>query len=474
MPEMQQRALMLIADDPAQSRLVAAIAAREGWRTMAFRDEAAAVTALRAHVGPPPDAIVLDQSAVQADPCDLIAELKASLATVPILFLAAAASPVLAVNAMRAGASDYLLKPVAPDRLMHSLRAAAWRERWHEQLAPLTEKLPSAPGLDAMIGTAPAFRAALAVAANAARGERHVLVEGECGAGKEMVVRAMWAASPRRDGPMEIVDIGATPASSTESVLFGHERDAFPGAFTSHVGLLQRCDGGTLVIDEVDRLPMPVQLRLLEALRRRAVRPAGAKHGVRIDVRLITASNLPLADLSAQGQFLPELLDAIAPVTVVMPPLRERGEDIVTLTRHFLARIGAQPGLRELGVTDCALALLTRYDWPCNVRQLQAVLFRAAVFCDGDELTADDFPHLSAVLEDGAGDRAPTPGQGGSGVTVYTDDGNLRRLEDIELDVIRLAIAVYSGRMTEVARRLGIGRSTLYRKLGEIGIDNAA
>ena len=175
----------------------------------------------------------------------------------------------------------------------------------------------------------------------------------------------------------------------------------------------------------------------------------------------------------AAGLFLPELLEAIAPVSVILPSLRERLGDIPALARHFLARIGEQPGLRPLGITDGALSLLGAYDWPGNVRQLQAVLFRAAVFCDGDALTASDFPQLSNML---GGPDAPALHmvQEGVGVMLYTDDGNLRPLEDIEADVIRLAIGHYRGRMTEVARRLGIGRSTLYRKLGELGMGDAA
>ena len=192
----------------------------------------------------------------------------------------------------------------------------------------------------------------------------------------------------------------------------------------------------------------------------------------KIDVRLFAASNLPLRDLVEAGHFLPDLLRALSPVCVQLPPLRERLGDMPALSRHFLARIGEQPGLRELGITDGALALLAAYDWPGNVRQLQAVLFRAAVFCDGDALTADDFPQLSDML--GAPATSSQPVHESMGVTLYTADGNLRPLEDIEADVIRLAIGHYRGRMTEVARRLGIGRSTLYRKLGELGIDNVA
>jgi len=388
--------------------------------------------------------------------------------------LTTSASPLLAVEAMRAGATDYLIKPVAPDRMMQALRAATLRETPRDELAPLTEKMLSNPDFESMIGAAPTFRAALAVAAKAARSHGPVLVEGESGSGKEMLIRAMHAASPRAKAPLRIVSISGTPANSIESVLFGHEKGAFPGAFDRQIGAFQHCDGATLALDEIDLLPMSVQERLLESLQRGDVRPIGARHSFRIDVRLIAASNLPLRELVEAGHFLPDLLQAIAPVTLTLPPLRERTGDIPALSRHFLGRIGEQPGLRALGITDSALALLAAYDWPGNVRQLQAVLFRAAVFCDGDALTSEDFPQLSSMLGDSAHMGQSATMHESVGVMLYAPDGNLRPLEEIEADVIRLAIGHYRGRMTEVARRLGIGRSTLYRKLTELGIDNAA
>ena len=174
------------------------------------------------------------------------------------------------------------------------------------------------------------------------------------------------------------------------------------------------------------------------------------------------------------GHFMPELLAAIGATLVSLPPLRERAGDIPALARHFLARIGDQPGLRALGITDGALALLSAYDWPGNVRQLQAVLFRAAVFCDGDALTAEDFPQLAQHARRRSARLPDARCRKRSGSMLYTPDGNLRPLEEIEADVIRLAIGHYRGRMTEVARRLGIGRSTLYRKLSELGIEGAA
>ena len=472
MADFEQRLLMLIDDEPAQCRLITALAAREGWRTIVVRDSETAIATLGTRQGMELAAIILDQWVPGDDACELIAELKSRRPLLPILMLTTSASPLLAVEAMRAGATDYLVKPVAPDRLMQALRQSTTREAPRDELMPLTEKLQASPDFDAMIGAAPTFRSALAIAAKAARGHGPVLIEGESGCGKEMMVRAMHAASPRAKLPLRIVNAGCIPGNSIESVLFGHEKGAFPGAFDRQIGAIQHCDGGTLVIDEIDRLPLAVQERLAESLSRSDVRPIGARHSFRVDVRLLAASNLPLRDLVDAGHFLGDLLDRISPTTVFLPPLRARTGDIPALARHFLARIGEQPGLRPLGITDGALALLAAYDWPGNVRQLQAVLFRAAVFCDGDALTADDFPQLSNLLGDNMAPSSPM--HEAMGVTLYTTDGNLRPLEEIEADVIRLAIGHYRGRMTEVARRLGIGRSTLYRKLSDLGIDNAA
>ena len=473
MTEIEQRLLMLIDDEPAQCRLITALAAREGWRVLVVRDSETAIATLGTRQGMQLSAIVLDQWVPGDDACALIAELKSRRPALPILMLTTSSSPLLAVEAMRAGATDYLIKPVAPDRLMLALRTATTRESPQDELAPLTEKMGATLDFDSMIGAAPTFRTALAVAAKAARGHAPVLIEGESGTGKEMLVRAMHAASPRNRMPFRIINVGGVPPNSVESVLFGHERGAFPGAFDRQIGALQHCDGGTLVLDEIDRLPDTIQLRLAESITRSDVRPIGARHSFKVDVRLIAASNLPLRDLVAAGHFLPELYSTLSATTVMLPPLRVRAGDISALSRHFLARIGDQPGLRPLGITDSALALLAAYDWPGNVRQLQAVLFRAAVFCDGDALTSEDFPQLSNLLGSDPHGSAP-PLQEGVGVMLYSADGNLRPLEEIEADVIRLAIGHYRGRMTEVARRLGIGRSTLYRKLTDLGIDGAA
>jgi DNA-binding NtrC family response regulator len=333
--------------------------------------------------------------------------------------------------------------------------------------------------LDELVGAAPNFRAALAVAAKAARSRLPLFVLGEAGTGKETLARAVHAASPRARGPFLQLDCRAVPANIIDSELFGHVAGAFPGAFAERVGKLVEANGGTLLLDEVGELPAATQEALDRVLATGEVRPVGCNGSNSVDVRVIAAASKPLPDSFHKG-----LAERLTGTSVTVPPLRDRSGDIPALARHLLARHTGQPGIRPLSIGDDALAVLMRYGWPGNVRQLSGVLFRAALQCQGAALTAEDFPHiaLQSRFTNRVGDVAGEIGQaatsaavaGGSSITLWRADGHLRTLEEIEADLIRLAIGHYRGKMTEVARRLGIGRSTLYRKLGELGIDTGA
>ncbi|WP_443018883.1 sigma-54-dependent transcriptional regulator [Sphingomonas sp.] len=464
---------MLIDDEPAQRRLVAAIAARRGWRTIFAGEAEMAIAQLGTPDGMALDGILLDSWSSEADAGALIAELRARRPALPILMLTANNSVAAAVEAMRAGASDFLVKPLAPERLLAALDAAVGGETAGE-LRPLTEKIPATLAFEDIVGAAPQFRAALAIAAKSARARVPVLIEGESGVGKEVVADAIHAASPRARKAIVRVNCGAIPANLVESELFGHEKGAFTGAFERKIGRFAEADGGTLFLDEIGEMPLEAQVKLLRVLQSGEIQPIGARHAREVDVRVIAATNKTLAEEVAAGRFREDLYYRLNVVQVTIPPLRERMDDIAPLARHLLGRIATQPGLRPLGITDDALSLLVQYDWPGNVRQLHNALFRAAVLCDGDALTKSDFPQIATL----AGSRNTPAGAatlaGASGVTLFRADGNLRALEEIEADVIRLAIGHYRGRMTEVARRLGIGRSTLYRKLGELGIDQSS
>ncbi|WP_294257136.1 sigma-54 dependent transcriptional regulator [uncultured Sphingomonas sp.] len=469
-----QRLLLLIDSEPAQRRLVAAIASRRGWRTIFADDAESALATLGTPDGLAVDAILLDHPASDADAAILIAELRARRPHMPILVLAANGSVAAAVGAMRAGASDFLVKPIASERLLAALESAMGGSSAGE-LRPLTEKLTANLGFAEIVGSAPQFRAALAVAAKAARARVPVLIEGESGVGKHVVAEAIHGASPRARKELIVVNCGSIPANQVESELFGHEEGAFTGAFERKVGRLQDADGSTIFLDEVSEMPLEAQVKLLRMLQTGEIQPLGARHPREVDVRVVAASNVPLLAEVEAGRFREDLYYRLNVVQVTIPPLRERAGDIPALVRHLLARIAEQPGLRQLGISEDALQLLTAYDWPGNVRQLQNALFRAAVLCDEEGLTRDDFPQIAQIAQGKPMTSGPVVNNSGmGGITLFRPDGNLRPLDEIEADVIRLAIGHYRGRMTEVARRLGIGRSTLYRKLGELGIDQTA
>jgi DNA-binding NtrC family response regulator len=479
------RCLLLIDDEPAQRRLVTAIGARAGWWVRGASDIDAAAEMLKDPEEPKVDAILLDHWLPGEEGTRLIEQIRTMAPHLPLLVMTAQTSVAVAVDAMRAGANDFLVKPIAPDRLLAALNAATDRRQRNGELRPLSEKISKTLAFDEIVGSAPRFRAAMAVAAKAARARVSVLIEGESGSGKEVIAQAIHSSSPRGKKPMITVNCGAIPANLVESVLFGHEKGAFTGAFDRHIGRFEDADGSTLFLDEVGELPLDTQVKLLRAIETGEIQRIGGRAIQMVDVRIIAATNRRLIEEVAAGRFREDLYYRLNVVHVDIPPLRDRSSDIPGLARHLLARIAEQPGMHHLSITDDALAVLMRYGWPGNVRQLQNALFRAAVLCEGNALTAADFPQiqqeshftrrasdvhkplLNGASQNAALDHAP-------GITLYAGDGNMRSLDEIEADVIRLAIGHYRGRMTEVARRLGIGRSTLYRKLGELGIGEVA
>ncbi|RJT24935.1 sigma-54-dependent Fis family transcriptional regulator [Chakrabartia godavariana] len=467
------RMVMLIDDEPAQQRLVSALAARAGWRTIFASDSETAIAQLGTRDGMMLDAVLIDHSMSNSEAVALIREIKARRQALPILMLTPVSDVGIAVEAMRAGATDFLVKPIAPDRLIAALDATLDERVAAGELRPLTEKISATLGFEDIVGSAPDFRAALAIAAKAARSRLPILIEGEPGVGKEVVAEAVHAASPRSKRAMISVNCGAIPANLIESHLFGHEKGAFAGAFARHVGKIVDADGGTLFLDEVSELSMGAQVKLLGYLQTGEFLPIGGRLAQEADVRIVAASNTKLTQAVEAGTFREDLYYRLNVVQLTIPPLRERLGDIPALSRHLLSRIAKQPGLRDLGITDAAMELLVSYDWPGNVRQLQNVLFRAAVLCEGDALTIGDFPQVASKTAPRSMPDAANTNQD-SGVTLFMADGHMRPLDDIEADIIRLAIGHYRGRMTEVARRLGIGRSTLYRKLAELGISEVA
>ena len=472
------RSLLLLDANPEERRLISAIAGRAGWSVVGAADDEMALALLQGPHGREVLAALLGSWDSETSP-QVISSLREGRPNLPVIVLSHGDSVSVAVEAMRAGASDFLVRPVAAERLLEALAANADRRRAAGELAPVSEKLAPSLPLEQLVGAAPEFRAALAVAAKSARNRLPVLIIGEPGTGKETLAHAIHGASLRAKGPLLSLDCKAVPANIIDSELFGHEKGAFPGAFSAKVGKLVQADGGTLILDEIGVLSEETQELLDRVLATGEVRPVGLNGSYSVDVRVIATNGRALPE-----DFNPGLAERIGATTVTLPPLRERSGDIPALSRHLLQRLAEQTGLKELSIGNDALAVLMRYGWPGNVRQLAGVLFRAALHCESSSLTAEHFPHIAIQSRytgrrtdfspSVSAERSEEMIAGAPGVTLYSADGHLRPLEDIEADIIRLAIGHYRGRMTEVARRLGIGRSTLYRKLGELGIDTAA
>ena len=455
------RLVLLIDDDVAWRAREDALAAL-GWRALVADDAERALATLGTHDGMQLDAVAMNADRLLRDPASLVRRIRSLRPQLPVVVATGGARSTSVVDALRAGASDYLLLPLDAERLAPALDRAVDGAAEHTELRPLSERLPHRPVLDRAVGSAPAFRAALAIAAKAARARGPLRIEGEAGTGRAWLARAMHAAGPRPDAPFAHVALTGLSADATDRLLFGYP----PGA-GAH-GALVDADGGTLHLSGVASLPLPQQARLVRAMDEGEVQATGSAIRHRIDVRVVASDDGELARLVEAKRVREDLFYKLSATTVELPPLRDRLGDLPALTRDTLRRIADLTGTRPLSVTDGALSLLRRYDWPGNLRQLEGALFRAAAMADGDALTEFDFPALLAQLGEGTG-----PARVGAGVELFAD-GELRQLSEIEADVIRLAINHYGGRMSEVARRLGIGRSTLYRKLSDLGIDNAA
>ena len=453
--------LLLIVDSEAGARDRAGRLAEGGWHTVTASGAEGALATLGTHHGMRLDAVYLNADRAVRDPASLVRRMRERRPQLPIVVATAGRRSKLVVDVLRAGAGDYLLLPARTEWLLEALDRVM-DDAVSDELRPLSEALPQRVALDRAVGSSPAFRTALAVAAKAARARSPVLIGGQPGTGRAALARAIHAAGPRAGGPFVRLDLDVQTPGDLDEVLFGLN----PAGGELRHGAMVEAHGGTLFLHDIGRLPGPLQPRLAQAIDSGHVVASGSAIRHMVDVRVIASHDGALDTRAATDGFSQDLLHKLATIAIGLPPLRERTGDLPALTRDILRRVGAMTGIRPLGVTDGALSLLRRYDWPGNIRQLESVLFRAAALCNGDALTEFDLPALHALLGDAQGSARPV-----AGVELFAD-GELRPLGDIEADVIRLAINHYGGRMSEVARRLRIGRSTLYRKLAELGIDN--
>ncbi len=471
------KTVLVVDDDPTQRRLLQAVLERDGHAVVHAASGGEAIDRMTRGGGA--DVILLDMIMPEMSGLECLAELRSGGLTTPVIVLTANGGIDTVVKAMQAGAQDFFVKPVGPERLLVGVRNALKLEQLTTEVGRLTKRVQGRASFDDIIGDSAPMRMVKALGARAAKSSIPVLITGESGVGKEVIARALHGAGERAGKPFVAVNCGALPANLAESILFGHEKGAFTGAVDKTLGKFREADGGTLFLDEIGELPLDLQVKLLRALQEGEIDPVGGKRPVKIDVRIVSATNR--AQQVKDGAFREDLFYRLNVFPIEAPSLRDRREDIPALVDHFIARFNAEEGRRIVGCAPETLALLQAYDWPGNVRQLENAVFRAIVLADSPFLQPYDFPSISGVAAP-LPDATPTPPAAAPSyadlpplpeqpIRILDDRGHLRTLEDIERDLIQHAIEVYAGHMSEIARRLGIGRSTLYRKVREQGLE---
>jgi len=466
------QSILIVDDDPTQRRLLDAVISRNGYRTLQASGGPEALDAIAR--GETVDLMLLDLVMPGLDGMAVMERLKSARPGLPVIVLTAQSGVDVIVRAIRAGAVDFIVKPASPERLQVSIENALKLNALTGQLSRMTRKISGQMSFDDLVGKSAGMRKVTDLAKRGAGSNIPILIEGESGVGKEMVARAIQGSSERAGRPFVPVNCGAIPDNLVESIMFGHERGSFTGASERHIGKFQEANDGTLFLDEIGELKPEMQVKLLRALQEGEVDPVGSKKPVKVDIRLISATNRNLYQLVQEGKFREDLYYRLNVYPIAVPPLRDRREDIATLVRHFVQSFAASEGKKVRDIGPEAMQMLESYRWPGNVRQLENAIFRAIVLADEDVLTIADFPQIAQLMGlnvaevDGAG---PAAVRRANGVAVTTVEGELRKLEEVEGDMIRLAITRYRGQMSEVARRLGIGRSTLYRKVRDLGID---
>jgi len=509
------QSILIVDDDPAQRRILEEVVNRDGYRAVPVDGGEAALTYLEGPAGAEISLVILDLVMPGVDGMEVLKRVHPNKPNLPVIVLTAHGGIETVVNVMREGATDFVIKPVSPERLHVSMRNALKVNALTGEISRLQKKQTGRMTFDDLIGRSQGMDQVIRLGKRAAQSNIPILIEGESGVGKEMIASAIQGESDRAGKPFITVNCGAIPENLVESILFGHEKGAFTGANDKHAGKFQEASGGTLFLDEIGELPLDVQVKLLRALQQGEVDPIGSKKPVKVDIRLISATNRDLLEMVKEGRFREDLYYRLNVFPMHVPPLRERKEDLPDLVAHFIRRLSAEEGKPVVGISQDAINMLMAFNWPGNVRQVENSVFRAIVLADGETLEVSDFPQIASMVDgyanaavpsamrEQSAPMAPAPqpvaqaqpyvpvnplaasrqneerhtladfarSNFSDGIAVTDDAGNVRKLEDIEAEMIRLAIEKYKGHMTEVARRLGIGRSTLYRKVRDLGLE---
>ncbi len=425
-----------------------------------------------------PDVVVLDHNLPGKTGLSVLEELRARDAQLPVVMVTGHGSEQVAVDAMKLGAFDYLIKPVSLHQLKQVLDRAVQQQRQASELRHLRSQSAGATatqGSAALLGGSDAMRQVRRRLTQLVDADRRltqgapaaVLIHGETGTGKELVARALHFDGPRSQGPFVEINCASLPSQLVESELFGHERGAFTDAKERRIGLVEAADGGTLFLDEVGELELATQAKLLKLLEDRRVRRLGSVRDQTVDVRVVAATNRPLENMVQAGAFRGDLYFRLGALRVDLPPLRMREGDVVELAKVFLARTARRYGKSDLRWSEAALAALSSYGWPGNVRELNNVVEQSVILCTGSEVGLQDlsFPTVSTM---------PSPSAPTEGVAIQAGFGAVPSLPDAERQMLEQALLQNRWNVTQAARALGISRDTLRYRIDKFGLKPSA
>ncbi len=447
--------ILVVDDEPAQLELVSGFLARHGYEVLTASTGAAALERFRTE---PVELILTDQKMPGLSGLDLLRAARAAHPEVAVIVMTAYGTIEHAVAAIKGGATDYLTKPLNLDELLHRIGQVRDRHRLLTENRELREALRERHRVEGIIGESGRMQEVLSLILRVAPSDATVLIRGESGTGKELIAKAIHYASPRAEGPLVTVNCAALPENLLESELFGHEKGAFTGASALRRGRFELAHGGSLFLDEIGDVPPHLQVKLLRVLQEREIERVGASRPLPVDVRLIAATHRDLEEMVRRGEFRDDLYYRINVVTIAVPPLRERREDIPPLLEHFLEKFARANGKTIRGLTREARDALLRYDYPGNVRELENLIERAVVLTRDEVIGAGDLPLSLTEREKETTDAASLTAA----------------VEGLERRLIRAALARADGVQTRAAELLGISERVLRYKLKKYGLSGAS
>jgi len=445
-----KNSVLVVDDDEDQCSLLEAALERLGY---AVTTKTSPQAALELAASESFDCIVTDLGMHEMSGIDLTERVLGARPDVPVIVVTGHGSIETAIAAMRVGAYDFLTKPVDPKLLALSVARAIKHGQLQSEVKRLREVVVDRQAVSTLVGDSPSMKRVHDLVARVADSDASVLIQGETGTGKELVARAIHMLSPRRNGPFVAINCAAVPATLLESELFGHARGAFTDAKTARAGLFVEASGGTLFLDEIGEMPLEMQPKLLRALQERTVRPVGSNTEVPFDARIVAATHRDLESEAHERRFRQDLYYRINVVRIDVPPLRERGADVLGLAAHFLDKFGKRANRPPITLSTQVAERLLAYDWPGNVRELENCMERAVALARFDQVTIDDLPQKVRAYR---ADR----------FLVSADQADeIVSLEELERRYIMRVIGLVDHNKSRAAQLLGLDRRTLYRKL---------